>query len=361
MPAVRRTPALLAAGLAIASAVVAGCGGSGSPAHPKITLSITAPTNGAVVGVRQLQVAGQVAPANASVAIGGRTVPVRNGSFVLPVQLQQPTQIITVTARAQGYDPARTTTTVSFNSATAFAMQAARHAATSSRSSSQHLSSASGNVMPAFRWPGGLAAVATVSNPASSGASTSGTGSSGAGSSTGPSSSGSATSGSSPAGSSAGSGASGTGTPSSGGPPSGGSGISGSGGSSGGSSGSGSASTPTPQPWTPDRIHRLYVRLCMRGNGGSSVTSFCECTYGQMARGGRLQSRASLLAVERRLKRFGRTHKVSDLPRFVEKAVLRCVQHLPGNNVHAPLPITRFPSANHAATSPPTPSPPVAP
>jgi hypothetical protein len=324
---VRRTIAALAAGVGAIGAL-AGCGSSAAPPAKSISLSITAPTNGATVGVRQVQIAGNVTPGTAAVSVGGRAAKVTHGAFTLPVQLGGKSQTITVTARASGYEPATSTTTVNFSGQTAAQIKTARVAATADRAfalspgglkkgRAGHANS--GPVKRAFVWPG-------------SGSTTGGSGS-GSGSGSGGSGSGS------------GSGGSGSGS---------GSGGSGSG-SGGGGPTTGTGSTPAPPPpiiWTAGKIHRVYVDACVRGNGGASVKPFCECTYKSIAHSGALRSREALFQLFRELDTYDHTHNVNDLPGFVENAVLDCMQDLPGNNVNAPLPIIPFPGLHHPAPGP---------
>jgi hypothetical protein len=122
--------------------------------------------------------------------------------------------------------------------------------------------------------------------------------------------------------------------------------------------GGGTASTPAPapvsQPWTPDRVHNVYLQLCIHGK--DAVAAFCQCTYQRMARAGALRSRTSLLALVRKLKRFARSHNVMNLPRFMRNALFNCVQNLPGNDPTTPLPVRRLPGQHHPAAPSPSPA-----
>lgn len=102
--------------------LVAACGG-GTPA---VTISVTAPTSGAAVGVRMIEVTGTVDPTNSSVVVEGRRVRVRNGVWATPMHLSRATTAITITARAPGHAPASTTTTVHYGAATARALAETR-------------------------------------------------------------------------------------------------------------------------------------------------------------------------------------------------------------------------------------------
>lgn len=291
-------------------------------------LSITAPTDGATVGVRQLEVAGTVTPGDAAVTIGGRPVQVRNGQFLLPMQLAGSSQTITVIGRAGGYQPARTTTTVSFSSQTAVSIQSAHKVATANRAPVAHKSSLPAFLGPAFEWPEGIGGSSDAPAPA---ASTPGAPATGAGT-TGPSHTPAA----------AGSTPSPTTSPTGGGPVSGGAAAT-------------PAPAPVPQPWTLGRVRNVYLQLCIHGH--DAVAAFCQCTYQRMARAGALRSRASLVALVRKLKRFDRTHSVADLPRFMRDALLHCVQKLPGNDPSSPRPVKRLPGLKHPAAPVPSPAP----
>lgn len=294
-------------------------------------LSITAPTDGATVGVRQLAVAGTVIPGNAAVTIGGRPAPVRNGRFQVPLQLNQPTETITITGQARGYQSARTTTTVRFSSQTATTIHVAHKAATVNHTPTAH------QALPAFlgqafQWPGAIGdSTSSVgsSTPASGTSGTSGASGTSPGQSTGTSApSPSASSPSSPAPNSSG------GSPVAGG------------------TASTPASAPTPAPWTPQRVRDVYLQLCTQGHG--DVTAFCRCTYQRMARAGALRSRTSLVGLVRRLKRYAHTHKLTDLPRFMRNALFNCVQKLPGNDPSKPLPVEPLPGVKHPAQPAPS-------
>jgi Glucodextranase, domain B len=123
-----------AASIALGGLAVAGCGTSTPAGPPQVTLSLTAPTSGATVGVRTVLVAGTVTPAHAVVRVEGKRVRLRHGSFEHPVNLNGRTTRIKIVARAHGYRPARVETTVHFSSGTARVMLLARRAATSVRS-----------------------------------------------------------------------------------------------------------------------------------------------------------------------------------------------------------------------------------
>lgn len=88
---------------AVAVAVLAaGCGGS-TPGPRKVTLSLLAPTDGVTVNVHALVVYGKVAPATATVVVGGRDVTVVKGTFKQPLLMRGKVVHIRVSAQAHGY------------------------------------------------------------------------------------------------------------------------------------------------------------------------------------------------------------------------------------------------------------------
>ena len=299
----------LAACLAIAG-IASGCGASGSSAPKQVGLLITAPTNGATVGVRKIEIAGTVTPVDAAVTIAGHAVQVHGGGFAFPMALAGGSRTIIVTAQAHGYEPAKTTTTVTYSGQTASAIAAGRGSAT--RVVAKTVTPPSFALAPVSpKQPATTATPASTSNsspstvlalpPAAPPAAP-----------TPPT------------------------TPAPGSP--------------------GTTSTPTvtptppaPQPvvWTPAEIHKTYVASCVRGNGGPSVTGFCQCTYKQIALRGGLRSRASLYGLVRALRPYERTHNLALLPRLVRRALVKCVQFLPDNNVAAKPVIKRLPSLAH--------------
>ena len=110
---------------------LAGCGTAARTGPPTVVLSLTAPTTGATVGVRTIDVAGTVRPTQSVVKIAGRRVHVtRHGSFSSSIRLSRATTRIRIVARARGYVTARTQTTVRYSAATANGMRVALHAAT---------------------------------------------------------------------------------------------------------------------------------------------------------------------------------------------------------------------------------------
>jgi hypothetical protein len=97
-----------------------------------VTLSLTAPTSGATVGVRTIKVAGTVAPAHAAVRIAGRRVRVHHGVFTAAIHLRRSMTRIRVTARARGFISASVQTVVHFSARTAQGMLIAERQSTGS-------------------------------------------------------------------------------------------------------------------------------------------------------------------------------------------------------------------------------------
>ena len=86
---------------AIVAAAAAGCG-SGGGTHP-VSLSLLAPTDGATISVRSIEVIGHVSPRNAIVSVSGHRVTVQRGAFRQPLTLSGSVSHITVAATASGY------------------------------------------------------------------------------------------------------------------------------------------------------------------------------------------------------------------------------------------------------------------
>jgi hypothetical protein len=304
---------LLATCIALIGVTTAGCSASSAPPPAKsVSVSISAPTDGATVGVRRIEIAGTVDPADAQVVIGGRRAPVSRGAFTQSIWLGASSQTITVNAQATGYTPAVTRTTVLYSPEAASQIAAAQASATT---------------VPTFVGRTSAIMAASFSLPSASAGS--------------------------PAGGTKGAGAANSAFPISG---SGSASGSGSGSGSGSSSGSGSgsskkpATTPPspaqPQPLTAGQVHKLYLQACVKGNGGKTVTSFCRCTYREITLAGRLKTGPSLAALRRALRPYDRTHNPAVLPAYLHKAILECVQDLPGNSVTARPVLKRFPSLN---------------
>lgn len=129
-----RLPLTGACLIALACLACAGCATSEPAGPPQVTLSLTAPTSGATVGVRTVFVSGTVSPAHAVVRVAGKRVRVHRGSFRHAIRLDRRTTRIKIVARARGFRTARIQTTVHYSARTARVMLLARRAATSVQS-----------------------------------------------------------------------------------------------------------------------------------------------------------------------------------------------------------------------------------
>ena len=92
--------------LAVCAAALsaAGCGASGSPpTAPHVNLSISAPTDGATVGVHKVTILGTVTPAGAQVDVNGRPAKVSGSSFTGTLYVASSDQKIVVSGAAHGY------------------------------------------------------------------------------------------------------------------------------------------------------------------------------------------------------------------------------------------------------------------
>lgn len=109
----------------LAALAVAGCGASAPVIKPTVKVAITAPTNGATVGVRDVTITGTVTPATAQVLVAGQPVKVQGGSFRRTLRLDSSAQTLVVTAQAAGYAPAQANTQVSYSAGLAAQLIAA--------------------------------------------------------------------------------------------------------------------------------------------------------------------------------------------------------------------------------------------
>lgn len=93
----------LAAAACVLSAAAAGCGAAAPSAPPKVQVTLTAPTDGATVGVSRISVLGTVSPGNALLRVSGRAIRVRHGSFQTPLILRRGLTRIRIDASAKGF------------------------------------------------------------------------------------------------------------------------------------------------------------------------------------------------------------------------------------------------------------------
>jgi Glucodextranase, domain B len=269
--------------------MIAGCGAAGPPPAPKVSLSITAPTSGATVGVREIVVAGTVAPGTAQVLVSGQPAHVTHGSFTQSLRISQPSQTITISAQASGYASSSASTTIKYSPTVAGQIVAARaaqtalsHAVLPTSSPPRPAPPPSGGNSKAVNSAFALHAPATTTMPSSSAQGSS----SPAQTPTTP-----------------------TTTP---------------------TSGTGSQPVPAPAPVpTIAQIKLLWLKGCAKAGKGENFTPYCTCTYYHLEKRRVLSSRSRLRSLMKKLEPFERTHDPARLPRFVRAAITACLPKLP--------------------------------
>ena len=92
--------------LALAAGIAAGCGSSSPSAPPGISLSLTAPSYHATVGVPTIDVLGSVDPGTAVVRVNHARARVAQGAFNSPVTLHRGLNRIRIVATADGFKQA---------------------------------------------------------------------------------------------------------------------------------------------------------------------------------------------------------------------------------------------------------------
>ncbi|MDP2710257.1 MAG: PASTA domain-containing protein [Solirubrobacteraceae bacterium] len=95
--------------LAVAAALLAGCGGGDSPPAPlaeRVQLEVSAPADGATIRGGTVDVRGQVSPRASEVTVLGRPALVTEGSFTAVVPLEPGANVIDVIAAAPRRRPA---------------------------------------------------------------------------------------------------------------------------------------------------------------------------------------------------------------------------------------------------------------
>ena len=305
-----------------------------------MTLSVLAPMSGATVGVATVQIAGRVSPAGSAVQVGGQPATVHGTSFDRSVTLGPGTTSIPVTASAQGWSRSSVTVTVHYSPGLALALTAARATALAgppkALAQAAALPANGGGV--ATTVGGGASSVGfipTVKLSASSGAGGSGSGSKPAGTaatttptpaSPTPTSPGSTP----PVGAAPGGGAPTTTTP----PPT-----------------TAPATPPQPGLNTPlnrSQVRSAYLTGCVQSAGTRKAQAYCACTYRRVARAGALRTRARILGLMRKVKRFERIGKISALPKWFVTAVLACVSKLPPPSLR----LHQLPGVHHPAAAP---------
>jgi Glucodextranase, domain B len=93
--------------LCVTCAVATGCGSAATPsAPPRVTVTLTAPTDGATVEVSKIEVLGTITPASAVVRVSGKPVRVKRGAFEEPLVLRKGVTHIRIDASAKGFSNA---------------------------------------------------------------------------------------------------------------------------------------------------------------------------------------------------------------------------------------------------------------
>lgn len=328
MRARRRLAPLAAAATAI---LMAGCGAAGPPPTPKVNLSITAPTSGAIVGVHEVVVEGTVTPATAGVFVDSQPAKVVRGNFTRSLRIVQPTQTITVTAQASGYAPGSVSTTVQYSSALAHQLVSARAAQIAvsqvATSGSPRLQSAQQSLAARIRTINSGFAVHVPARPSTT-----------APTPKRPTRNKSTPSPTKPPIT--------TPAPPTTRPP---------------------TTTPTPPTARPGgaptrppsltvaEIKRLWLKHCAKAVRRVNLILYCTCIYNHLKRIGALSSRARVLALIKRLQAYERNYDPTKLPAFVRAAVQACLSKLPPLDPLTGKPvISRLPGLAHRSASGPT-------
>lgn len=323
------------ASAALMCLLISGCAmgshAAGSGSARAVSLSLVAPTSGATVGVRQIEVVGNVTPAGAAVVVAGQPAKVSGGTFKQTLQLSQPSTTIQVSASAPGLTPASASTTVRYSSTLAVALTVAHRAiwtpTRTHRSSRSAITTASGGGVAALKAELAKAAhsQAAASKPAGGATHRASTTSTPQSATTQPS----APTTTEPS------------TPVAQAPP-----------ASTPPATTPTSSSPSPAPSssqpTAAEVKREYLEGCLRGDGGKPATAYCTCMYSHMHSTGALSTRADIQTLQRDLKHYNTTHNPATLPVAVRKAIIACVSKLPD----APLPLSGLGHHSAVPTSP---------
>ena len=92
----------------LALVALAGCGGADRPPPdpPAVRLAISSPADASTVQADEVEIAGTVSPARASVEVMGEPTPVSAGAFSTTVKLDEGSNVIDVSATMPGRSPA---------------------------------------------------------------------------------------------------------------------------------------------------------------------------------------------------------------------------------------------------------------
>ena len=315
---------------------LSGCGASGSGTTPSVSLAILSPMDGATVGAHRVTITGTVTPINAAVYIGGQPISVVNGSYQIPVTLSKNTEKITLTGVAKGYLNATASTTVQYSADAAanvaeasLGNPALQGSSSGSRGSGVSASSLYG--APIGKPKAGGVPVTRSSSPSAAPTRTQRPSSSAKHPVTPPPITPRVKVINPPS------------APSVNRP------------SHGGAKHhaahkrqptlttasknkhkrtatrktAGRPTTPLGPVLTVADIRQAWIATCLKAGKDQSYAPYCRCTYRHLARSGWLSSRDRLLALERKLAPYNRTHNPNRLPRFVRRAIFACASKLP--------------------------------
>jgi hypothetical protein len=153
--------------------LVAGCGSGGSKAqtapiasNSPVSLAVTSPTSGSVVGSESVTVRGTVTPGAAKVEVNGHVAPSGGGSFAGVADLHPGQNTINVIASAPGQAPGTTTLVLirqtNVSGGATEARQGSTTTATSQQSSATAQQKQSSTVTATGGWPAATAAWTVV-------------------------------------------------------------------------------------------------------------------------------------------------------------------------------------------------------
>jgi hypothetical protein len=317
--------------LSLATLGVAGCGTSAPTPKPTVSVSITAPTSGAIVGVQHVVVAGTVTPTNAQVLVSGQPAQVSGGRFTRSLFLASPRQVVTVTAQAQGYVAAQAATTVNY----------------SPNLAAQLVASSSALNTPAANAPG---APGSSSTPAANALNSALALPKSATSSSGPAAS-------APAHTTPTHAAPPTPTPTHTTPthaapptptpapaPSPSPAPSPTPPSSGGSS----PPANSPPVMTVDRIRQVWDAGCLKHAKGENVVPYCTCLYNHLSARGTFKTPTTVNALLKKLHAYGKSGDLNALPLPIRLALFVCSAKLPPLAAMGGQPtLTKLPGLSH--------------
>ena len=309
----------------------AGCGTSAPTQKPAVAVTISAPTSGATLGVRQVTVTGTVVPAGARVLVGGQPAQVSGSNFRRTVVLTAPRQILTVTAQADGYVPAQTDATVSYSAALAAQMSSASRALTA-----RLPAPSSGAALTASPTGAGALAQAVALN--SSASPSRSTGAHRATSTT-PTHV-TPTPGTTPT----------PLTPAPGPIPSPPSPVP----TGGGTTPAPAPVTTTPTPLAPspqaitERIKRVWESNCLQAIKGSRVVPYCTCIYTHLESTGTFRTPAAVRDLVNRVDFWIRTGDDAHLNRAITRALATCQSRFPApQSVDGPTTVSPLSGTSH--------------